>query len=59
MQKHPTDSQNPWLELRRLTPARIALAVPAPACPPMLNWTSNTPTPRPGTPCTCPSTTPA
>ena len=25
MDKHPTDSQNPWLELRRLTPARIAL----------------------------------
>ena len=27
MQKHPTDSQNPWLELRRLTPARIALGL--------------------------------
>lgn len=25
MEKPPTDSQNPWLELRRLTPARIAL----------------------------------
>ncbi|PMY39379.1 ethanolamine ammonia-lyase [Pseudomonas sp. GW456-L14] len=25
MDKHPTDSQNPWLDLRRLTPARIAL----------------------------------
>ena len=25
MDKPPTDSQNPWLELRRLTPARIAL----------------------------------
>ncbi|MGN8346880.1 ethanolamine ammonia-lyase subunit EutC [Pseudomonas sp. SMV71] len=25
MDKQPVDSQNPWLELRRLTPARIAL----------------------------------
>ncbi|WP_150803173.1 ethanolamine ammonia-lyase subunit EutC [Pseudomonas fluorescens] len=25
MDKPPTDNQNPWLELRRLTPARIAL----------------------------------
>ncbi|CAN1604900.1 Ethanolamine ammonia-lyase small subunit [Pseudomonas mediterranea] len=25
MDKNPVDSQNPWLELRRLTPARIAL----------------------------------
>lgn len=25
MDKTPTDSENPWLELRRLTPARIAL----------------------------------
>jgi ethanolamine ammonia-lyase small subunit len=25
MEKPPTDNQNPWLELRRLTPARIAL----------------------------------
>jgi len=25
MDKHPTDGHNPWLELRRLTPARIAL----------------------------------
>jgi ethanolamine ammonia-lyase small subunit len=25
MEKPPVDPQNPWLELRRLTPARIAL----------------------------------